>query len=66
MVQIILALIVVVNGLFAYRFFSDYMKHRKETWAEPGNSVGLAIWGAVCFFQRSGYRISHSPRYFIV
>lgn len=50
MVQVILALIVVVNGLFAYRFFSDYMKHRKETWAEPGNSVGLAIWGAVCFF----------------
>ena len=25
-------------------------KHKKEAWAEPGNNVLLAVWGAVCFF----------------
>ena len=50
MVKILLLLIVLVNGLFAFRFFTDFMKHKKEAWAEPGNNVLLAVWGAVCFF----------------
>jgi len=50
MVKILLLLIVLVNGLFAFRFFTDFMKHKKEAWAEPGNNILLAVWGAVCFF----------------
>ncbi len=50
MVKILLLLIVLVNGLFAFRFFTDFMKHKREAWAEPGNNVLLAVWGAVCFF----------------
>lgn len=50
MVKILLLLIVLVNGLFAFRFFTDFMKHKKEAWAEPGNNVLLTVWGAVCFF----------------
>ena len=50
MVKILLLLIVLVNGLFAFRFFTDFMKHKKEAWAEPGSNVLLAVWGAVCFF----------------
>lgn len=50
MVKILLILIVAVNGLYAIRFFSDFLKHKKETMAEPGNPVFLAIWGAICFF----------------
>lgn len=50
MVKILLLLIVLVNGLFAFRFFADFMKHKKEAWAEPGNNIFLAAWGAICFF----------------
>lgn len=50
MVKVLLLLIVVVNGFFAFRFFADFMKHKKEAWAEPGSNILLAIWGAVVFF----------------
>ncbi|MCE5202112.1 MAG: sulfite exporter TauE/SafE family protein [Synergistaceae bacterium] len=50
MVRILLLLIVVINGLFAFRFFTDFMKHKKEAWAEPGNNILLAVWGALVFF----------------
>ena len=50
MVKILLLLIVLVNGLFAFRFFTDFMKHKKEAWAEPGSNLLLGVWGAVCFF----------------
>ena len=50
MVKILLLLVVAVNGLYAVRFFTDFLKHKEEAWKEPGNNVFLAIWGAVCFF----------------
>lgn len=50
MVKVLLALIVVVNGIYACRFFADFMKHRSEAMQEPGNPIFLALWGAVCFF----------------
>ena len=50
MVKVLLLLIVVVNGLYAFRFFKDFMRHKKEAMAEPGNNIFLAIWGAVVFF----------------
>ncbi len=50
MVRVLLLLIVAVNGLFAFRFITDFLKHREEAWAEPGNNFLLAAWGAICFF----------------
>ena len=50
MVKILLLLVVAVNGLYAVRFFTDFLKHKEEAWKEPGNNFFLAIWGAVCFF----------------
>jgi uncharacterized membrane protein YfcA len=49
-VKVLLVLIALVNGLYAFRFASDFLKHRKEAWAEPGNNLFLAVWGAVVFF----------------
>ena len=35
--KIVLGLVVVFNGLYGIKFFMDYMKHRDEAKAEPGN-----------------------------
>jgi uncharacterized membrane protein YfcA len=46
MIKIILALIVLVNGYFAYLFFIDFIKHRSEARQERGSSLfymGLGI-----------------------
>ena len=50
MVQAVLVLIVLVNGLFAWRFFQDFRAHRQEALAEPGSGAFLGAWGAVVFF----------------
>jgi uncharacterized membrane protein YfcA len=50
MVKILLMLVVAVNGLYAVRFIADFLKHKEEAWAEPGNNFFLAAWGAVVFF----------------
>lgn len=50
MIKALLLLIVLVNGLYAVRFVLDFLKHRKEAWAEPGSNFLLALWGALCFF----------------
>ena len=50
MVKILLILVVAVNGLYAVRFIADFLKHKEEAWAEPGNNFFLAAWGAVVFF----------------
>lgn len=50
MVKVLLALIALVNGFYAVRFARDFFLHREEAWAEPGNNVFLAIWGAIIFF----------------
>ena len=46
----LLAAIVVINGVYAFRLTVDLVKHRKETVSEPGNPVFLALWGAGIFF----------------
>lgn len=51
MIKALLLLIVLINGLYAVRFALDFLKHRKEAWAEPGNNLFLALWGALCFFM---------------
>jgi uncharacterized membrane protein YfcA len=50
MVKIVLILIVIVNGLFAYKFARDFSAHKAEAWDEPGNNIFLAAWAAFCFF----------------
>lgn len=47
---IILAGIVIVNGLFAYRFFRDYARHREEAKKEPGNPIYIAISTFIIYF----------------
>jgi uncharacterized membrane protein YfcA len=49
-IKIILALIVLVNGLFAFRFFSDFFKHRLEAWKEPGSHIFYIVLGIVSQF----------------
>jgi len=50
MVGVLLVLITLVNGLYAFKFAADFLKHKKDAWAEPGNNVFLALWGAITFF----------------
>lgn len=38
-VQVILILVVLVNGLFAIRFVLDVLQHKEELKEEPGNPV---------------------------
>ena len=49
-VKIILALVVLVNGAFAIVFLQDLLKHRKETFQEPGNPIAIAFSSLVIFF----------------
>lgn len=46
----ILAGIVLVNGLFGYRFAIDYRKHREEARAEPGNPFLMFCSSFVLYF----------------
>ncbi len=46
----ILAGIVIVNGLFAYRFFVDYWKHREEAKKEPGNLIIMFFSSFTLYF----------------
>ncbi len=46
----LLIAIVVVNGIYAFRLTMDLIKKRKETAAEAGSPVFLAIWGSIVFF----------------
>lgn len=49
-VQIVLLLIVLVNGAFAIMFVRDFIKNKAEAMKEKGNGAFLSAWGAVCFF----------------
>jgi len=49
-VNIILILVVLVNGAFAVSFIRDLMAHRGETMKEPGNPFAMAVSSAVIFF----------------
>ncbi len=50
MINVILALIVLVNGYFAYRFIADFIRHRSEAWREPGSNLLFMALGLVSQF----------------
>lgn len=49
-VQVILILVVLVNGLFAIRFVLDVLQHKEELKEESGNPVAMAIVSFFMFF----------------
>ena len=49
-VQIILALVVVVNGMFAVSFIRDLLANKGTIMKEPGNPILLAIMSPIIFF----------------
>lgn len=49
-VQVILILVVLVNGLFAIRFVLDVLQHKEELKEEPRNPVAMAIVSFFMFF----------------
>lgn len=49
-VQVILILVVLVNGLFAIRFVLDVLQHKEELKEEPGNPVAMTIVSFFMFF----------------
>lgn len=50
MVKIVLSLIVLVNGYFAFKFIQDLIKNKDEFMKEPGNNIFLAISSPIIFF----------------
>ena len=50
MIKAILALIVLVNGFFAYRLVADLIRHKTEVWKEPGSNALFAFLGVVSQF----------------
>lgn len=38
-IKVILALIILVNGFFAYRLVVDLIRHKSEVWKEPGSNL---------------------------
>lgn len=50
MVKIILALIILVNGYFAFKLIQDLVAHKSQFMKEPGNNIFLTISSAVIFF----------------
>ncbi len=47
---LIFAGIIIVNGLFAYRFLTDYWKHREEAQKEPGNPLLICVSSFIIYF----------------
>lgn len=47
---VIYAGIIVVNGLFAYRFFVDFFKHKEEAKKEPGNLALMSVSSFILYF----------------
>ncbi|MDF2880825.1 MAG: anion permease [Clostridiaceae bacterium] len=50
MVKIVLLLIIIVNGFFAFKFIRDVAVHKKEAFSEPGSNIILSLWSSVLFF----------------
>lgn len=48
-VKVILAIIVVVNAVFAIAFVRDLIKNKGTVMKEPGNPIALAIYSAIVF-----------------
>jgi uncharacterized membrane protein YfcA len=49
-IKVILALIILVNALFAYRLIVDLIRHWSDVWREPGSNVFFALLGIVSQF----------------
>jgi len=49
-IKVILALIILVNGFFAYRLFADLIRRKSEVWREPGSNILFAALGIVSQF----------------
>jgi len=49
-IKAILALIILVNGFFAYRLIVDLIRHKSEVWREPGSNIFFAFLGIVSQF----------------
>ncbi len=50
MIKAILALILLVNGFFAYRLIADLVRHKSEVWKEPGSNLFYAFLGVASQF----------------
>lgn len=50
MVKIILALIVIVNGIFGFYFIRDLIKNKQDVKDDKSNNIFLAISSAIIFF----------------
>jgi len=50
MVATVLLCIVIINGMFAFRFIRDFLAHKLDAWKEPGNNIFLALYSVICFF----------------
>jgi uncharacterized membrane protein YfcA len=50
MIKAILALIILVNGFFAYRLIADLVRHKSEVWKEPGSNLFYAFLGVASQF----------------
>lgn len=50
MIKVILLLIILVNGLFAYRLIFDLIRHKSAIWREPGSNLFFAFLGAASQF----------------
>jgi uncharacterized membrane protein YfcA len=50
MIKVILALVVLVNGLYAYRLLADLIKHKADMWKEPGSHAFFMALGLVSQF----------------
>jgi uncharacterized membrane protein YfcA len=50
MEKVILLLIVVINGIFAFKFIMDLLKNKNEMKQEPGGGIFLSISSAIIFF----------------
>lgn len=49
-IKVILALIILFNGFFAYRLIGDLVRHKSEIWREPGSNLLFAFLGVVSQF----------------
>lgn len=48
--KVVLTLIVIVNGAFAFTFIKDLIAHKGETMEEPGHPIAMAISSFMLFF----------------
>ena len=50
MIKVVLALIVLVNGLYVYRLIVDLVRHKSEMWKEPGSNLFFMLLGLISQF----------------